>query len=186
MKNIVHLFKKFKFGQGRYRKYVDSYGNYIVMDLVKGILYDSKHNTINECPTERIATVQFITEKEFIELFKNNKCKCEFGTGNEIVASSKPFDIVEEFIKRYSAYNIEKTETIHFPYESYTIRYSPEIYVKSSMGPLYDYYRRGCLRCGSCLSDLPVLHEKFEELVAMLDNKITDKTEETLKEICNH
>lgn len=183
---IVYMLRVVLFPIARYKIHRYEDGKYFLMDRAKGISYESWSNTTKEFHSSYDGNV--ITKKKYLELLKNDICSCEFNTGNDIFSSKEPFNIIEEFVKSYPDYYIEKYYRYAYDeYYYYIFRNDCfDTYMVYRCSTIPEYRRRGCLRCSTCLSDLPKLHEKFDMWINELNEKIEAPREKKLKEICNH
>lgn len=187
---IKYLIRLCLFGLTRYRALHKIDDRCIVMDLVKGIAYDAVKNEVSKI--ENFPNYSdIITKKEFLALFKNNRCKCEFDSGNKIVKSRKAFDVVEEFNKIYSTYYIENRSNYgYFVYKDTCLDSYESLLLPK------DYFKGACLKCNTCTSDLKDLHFEFDRAIEGLNkgirrqieiepDRITIAIENKINEICD-
>jgi len=189
---VVYIVRMVICAGNRYKIHRHNDGTYSLMDRAKGIVYESWNNTTRERKPYLFRSHHDgdpITKKEYLELLKNDRCACEFNTGHDIYVSNEDFDVIKEFMKRHPNYYIElyRPDSKYSSLCYYIFRNDCfDTYVLYHYSGVEGYRRHGCLRCGTCLSDLPKLHEKFDTWIIALDDRIEDPREKRLKEICNH
>lgn len=171
---IKYLLRLCLFSLTRYRVLHEMDGSYIVMDMVKYIAYDAAKNEVSEME-DFPGYSAIITKEEFLSLFKNSKCKCEFGSGNKIVKSRKAFDVIEEFDKIYPTYYLEnKSNYGYFVYKDICLDFYESLLLPK------DYFKGACLKCNACTSELKDLHFEFDRAIEGLNKGIKLQIEREL------
>lgn len=117
-----------------------------------------------------------ISKEKFDASYHNNICDCELGTGNNIVQSQLPYteeEVCEILKTKYKDYYFEATTNCFTNisidvYSSANLCAKPFAFIVRN-----NMYKKACLCCGKCLSDISEVYCEFEQIIMV--NKICSK-----------
>lgn len=186
-----------------YKKSISTVNRIYVTDTSKDELcYCIDTNTFEPVPYlgDPFTCVKGISDEKYNDLYRNKLCNCPVGAGRKVIQGTKPLDFIEEFNEKYDGlYFMEEFEGTDTELENdwlfriYTYIYDSNIcggydYIDRNV-VRQNYYKKACVNCGTCMSELPKMHDRFEYIVQSFEmakerRKETIKNQLLVEEIC--
>lgn len=120
------------------------------------------------------------------EIFKKKKpiCNCKTVKESNIVRSktSYSYDEIEDFLKnKFPNYNIFYSVQEVSSFWMFKSKKFPNVSDGISF-EAYEYYKKACLTCGTCLDEINDLYNRIKPMINKLDSIV--KNEEMIQDIC--